>query len=476
MGIRTGSAFVESLRDERVVYVNGERLTDITTYPPFQGILATLASLYDLNHTRPEELTFASPVDGAPVALSFLIADTLSQVEQRLRAEEIRAEYTFGLMGRLPDFCNAYVTDLATAADYLGQREPRFGQNALRYWAECRDRDLCLTHTLADPQIDRSKGPAEQSDPFLTLRVERETDRGVVVRGAKMLSTLAPFANELYLGPFMPRSPGEEDYALAFALPCATPGLKFICREPYDAGRSRFDRPVSSRFDEEDAIAIFDGVLVPWERVFIYRDIEIFNTASHHTPGYRMLQALVRGAVKLKLLTGLACHIAEAIGRAGALHQQAQLGELVANTGMMEVLIHAGAQSAASGNYAALYQRSLAGALMILMPQFQLRAVQVIKELSGSGIIMTPTEKDFAHPEIASYLDHYLQGKGVSAKHRVHLFKLAWDLVGEQFGSRQAQYEYFYAGDPSVNRARFYHSPVVQQYKALVTELLDGRR
>lgn len=475
MGIRTGSEFIESLRDERAIYVNGERVRDVTTYPPFTGVIATLASLYDLNHQRPAELTFASPTDGAPVALSFLLAETLEQVEQRVRAEEIRAEYTFGLMGRLPDFCNAYVTDLATAASYIGQREPRFGENALRYWQECRDHDLCLTHTLADPQIDRSKGPAGQSDPFFTLRVVRETDNGVIVRGAKMLSTLAPFANELYVGPFMPRTPGEEDYALAFAVPCATPGLKFVCREPYDTGRSRFDRPVSSRFDEEDALAIFDNVLVPWERMFIYRDIELFNTALHNTPGYRMLQALVRGAVKLKLFTGLACHVAEAIGRAGAIHVQAQLGELVANVGIMEALIHAGAQSAATGQRRGLYQQSLAGSLMITMPQFQLRAAQVVKELSGSGLIMTPTEKDFAHPEIGSYLDHYLQGAGVSGKQRVQLFKLAWDLIGEQFGSRQAHYEYFYAGDPYVNRARFYRSPVVQHYKALVTQLLEGK-
>jgi anthranilate 3-monooxygenase (FAD)/4-hydroxyphenylacetate 3-monooxygenase len=188
-----------------------------------------------------------------------------------------------------------------------------------------------------------------------------------------------------------------------------------------------------------------------------------------------MLQALVRGAVKLKLFTGLACHVAEAIGRASAVHVQAQLGELVANAGIMDALIHAGAQSAATGQHHALYQQSLARALMLMMPQFQLRAVQVVKELSGSGLIMTPTEKDFAHPEIASYLDHYLQGAGVSAKHRVQLFKLAWDLIGDQFGSRQAQYEHFYAGDPYVNRARFYRAPVVQQYKALVTDLLEGK-
>jgi 4-hydroxyphenylacetate 3-monooxygenase/anthranilate 3-monooxygenase (FAD)/4-hydroxyphenylacetate 3-monooxygenase len=139
MGIRTGSEFIESLRDERTIYVNGERLSEVTTYPPFTGVIATLASLYDLNHERPAELTFASPTDGTPVALIFLMAETLEQVEQRIRAEEIRAEYTFGLMGRLPDFCNAYVTDLAVAASYIGQREPRFGHNALRYWHECRD-------------------------------------------------------------------------------------------------------------------------------------------------------------------------------------------------------------------------------------------------------------------------------------------------------------------------------------------------
>ena len=344
-------------------------------------------------------------------------------------------------MGRLTDFMNALVTDAAVARSFLAARAPRFGDNIARYYQECRERDLCLTHTLVDPQMDRSKGPAQQADPEAALHRVRETDRGLIVRGARMLSTLAPFSDEIWVGPFYPRRPGEEPYALCFAIPIDSPGLKFICREPYDAGRSRFDRPVSSRFDEEDALAVFDNVLVPWERVFINGDIEASNSFLLHGPGYALLQATVRGVVKLRFLAGLACHLGEAIGRTAAPHVQAQLGELVAKVELGNGL---------------------------------LRAAEVIRQLSGSGLILTPTERDFDNPEIAPYLEQYLQGKSVGARQRVQLFKLAWDLLGEQFGSRQLQYEWFYAGDPIFTRSRFYHSPAVNTYKAMVDRLLES--
>jgi aromatic ring hydroxylase len=328
MGIRTGQEFVESLRGGRTVFASGERVKDVTRHPPFGGVIATLASLYDLQNERRDELTFPSPSSSDPVAASFLAAETVEQVRWRINAEQIRADYTYGLMGRMPDFCNALVTDVATGLADLGKRDQRFAENMRRYYLECRERDWCLTHTLVDPQIDRSRGASEQPDAFSVLRLARETDRGIIVRGAKMLATLAPFSNELWVGPFLPRRPGEEDYALCFAIPCNTPGLKFICREPYASGRSDFDQPLSGHYDEEDSLAIFDDVLVPWERVFIHRDVEIFNSILLNRPGYTQLQAVIRGLAKLKLLTGLAYHIAEAIGRSEALHVQAQIGEL----------------------------------------------------------------------------------------------------------------------------------------------------
>jgi len=475
MGIRSGKELIASLRDERTVFVSGERINDVTVYPPFQGVVATLASLYDLQHERPEELTFRSPTSGDRVAASFLMAETIEQVEFRIRAEQMRADFTYGLMGRMPDFCNAILTDLASGFIELGVRDPRLAENMRRYHQECRERDWCLTHTLVDPQIDRSRGPAEQSDPYLALRIVRETDAGVIVRGAKMLATLAPFANELWVGPFYPRREGEEDYTLCFAIPCNTPGLKFVCREPYDSGRGDFDRPLSSHYDEEDSLVVFDDVTVPWERMFIYRDIAIFNSILVRRPGYAQLQGCVRGLAKLKLLAGLACQIAEAIGRTEAAHVQAQLGELIANVELVGGLVRAAAQEVATAKREKLAHRSVAATLWVLIPQCQVRAIQVIRELSGSGLIMTPGERDFANPEIAAYLEKYLRGKDTPARDRVRLFKLAWDLIGEQFGGRQLQYEWFYAGDPYFTRQRFYRSPMAKEYKDIVARLLNGR-
>ena len=475
MGIRTGAEYRASLRDGRSVYVNGERVKDVTTYPPFQGVVDTIASLYDLQHeaTHQSTLTYPSPNDGRPVGLSFLMAETVEDVGRRVRAEEFRAESTYGLMGRMPDFMNALVTDAAIAAPFIGQREPRFGKNALRYYEECRDNDWCLTHTLVDPQIDRSKGPAEQTDPEAALHVVRETDTGILVSGARMLSTLAPFSNELWVGPFYPRKPGEEAYTLCFAVRMDTPGLKFICREAYNTGRSAFDRPLSFRFDEEDALAIFDNVEVPWERVFINGDIEASNYILGRAPGYALLQAVIRGTVKLRFMAGLACSVAEAIGRTKAPHVQAQLGELVANVEIANGLLRASAQDVVTNRRDGGSLRSLAAALWVFIPQAQVRAAEVIRQVSGSGLIMTPTEGDFQNPEIAPYLERYLQGKNIPARNRVQLFKLAWDMLGDQFGSRQLQYEWFYAGDPLFTRSRFYYSPAVKEYKAMVGRLLE---
>jgi len=372
----------------------------------------------------------------------------------------------------MPDFMNALVTDAAVAAPFLGQREPRFGENIVRYYEECREQDLCLTHTLVDPQIDRSKGPAEQADPEAALHFVRETDRGIIVRGARMLSTLAPFAHEIWVGPFYPRKPGEESYALCFAVPIDSQGLKFICREPYDAGRSAFDRPVSSRFDEEDALAIFDDVLVPWERVFINRDIEASNSFLTHGLGLAVLQAAIRGIVKLRFMTGLACHVAEAIGRTSAPHVQAQLGELVAKVELGNGLLQAAAQDVTAARGTGMSLRTLAATVWVFIPETQMRVAELIRQLSGSGLILTPTERDFRNPEIAPYLEKYLQSKNLNAYQRVQLFKLAWDMLGEQFGSRQLHYEWFYAGDPMFTRARFYYSPAVNTYKAMVDRLL----
>lgn len=500
MGVRTGAEYVKGLQDGRRVYVNGELVRDVTRYPPFQGVIKELAGLYDRQHdpTYQARLTYRSPTTDQPVSTSFILAQTWEEIEQRIHGERARCEFTYGLMGRLPDFMNAFVTDMAAIRALLGRRNPQFGDNAWRYYELCRERDLCLTHTLVDPQIDRSQGVEAQE----ALRIVRETDTGLVVRGARMLSTLAPVSDELWVGPYLPRKPGEEAYALSFAVPVATPGLSFICREPYDTGRSRFDRPLSSRFDEGDAIAIFEDVLVPWERVFAARDIEIHNLIAPAFPGYLTLQAVIRGTVKLRFLTGLACLVAQAVGRTAMPRYQEMLGELIGSVELAEGLVTAtahdvlynanhplgeegesegGAEASRGvipglGTLFGVSGRGMVGitAVRLFFPQALTRAVDTLRLMGSSGLIMTPTEKDFANPEVQELLERHLRGRDMSAKERVQIMKLAWDALGTEFGGRQFMYEWFFAGDPINSRMVYYRTDRRTECTALVQRLLDS--
>ncbi|WP_448511102.1 4-hydroxyphenylacetate 3-hydroxylase family protein [Immundisolibacter sp.] len=500
MGIQTGQQYIDSLRDERELHIGGERVRDVTTHPRLQGIVRSIAQHYDDFH-KPELTplyTYPSPKDGKPVSNSFLPARTWEEVEQRMCGEAARKEATYGLMGRLPDFMNAFVTDMAVIAPHvLGHQNKAFADNAIRYWEYCRDQDICLTHTLVDPKRDYSKDLAAQR----ALKVVRETDAGIIVTGARMLSTLAPVSKELWVGPYMPRRPGEEDYALAFALPVATSGLKFIARDSYAYGRSLYDRPLSERFDEGDALAVFDNVLVPWERVFIYRDVAAYNMCGPSFPGYLLLQANLRGRAKLRFMTGLACKVADVLGRSELPRYQELLGEMLGMCEMADGLIegtahevvrHAQEEFAKQTDpdfnlidvwkeTAALFaspNRGMAGITMLrfFLPYVNTKINEVIRLLGSSSLVMSVTEADFENPVTAADLEEYISGHGVSARERVQVMKLAWEAVASEFGGRQEIYEIFFSGDPFMARQLHYHTPKRAQFVAQVDRLLAGSR
>jgi 4-hydroxyphenylacetate 3-monooxygenase oxygenase component len=498
MGVRTGKQYVEGLRDDRRIYINGEIVRDVTRYPPLQGVIRELATLYDRQHEQglKEVLTCHAPGAVEPISTSFLIPTTLEDVERRVRGERARAELTNGMMGRLPDYMNAYVADLAAIRGLLGRHDQAFGDNTWKYYQLCRDHDLALTHTLVDPQIDRSKGIEAQEG----LRIVKETSAGLVLTGARMLSTLAPISDEILVAPYMPRRQNEAQYAMVFALPVATEGLTFICREPYAAGRSAYDRPLSSRYDEGDAIAIFKNVLVPWERVFGARDVDTYNLISPSLPGFLLLQAAIRGVVKLRFMTGVAGLVAKAVGRSELPRYQEMLGALVANVELAEGLLtsiaheiwnnvrqltsgkaQAEGASAASfiagvGSMYGVPGKTLIGltTIRIFLPQAHTQAVDTIRMMGSSGLVMTPTEKDFNNPELGEVLSLYLRGANITAEERVRIMKLAWDAIGEQFGSRGLLYEWFFAGDPINNRILYCGTDTNKNCTAMVQAFLDS--
>jgi anthranilate 3-monooxygenase (FAD) / 4-hydroxyphenylacetate 3-monooxygenase len=312
VSVRTGAELIAGLRARpREVWLRGKRVEDITTHPAFVKPLGQLAALYDLQHDPAfrDILTYPSPTSAEPVATAFMVPRTQADLFKRREAFRVVAEATLGMMGRSPDFLNTTLMAFAEAHDVFGRGGQRFADNVTRYYEFVRERDLFLTHALITPQIDRAKSSAQQADAFLHMGVVRESADGLVVRGARMLATLAPLADELAIYNLPGLKPGDEPHAVVFAIPMDTPGLRFICREPFDeGGRSSFDHPLASNFEEADALVVFEDVLVPWERVFLYRDVTLGNALYPDTNlrQHTAHQTAVRGLVKMQLAVGVA--------------------------------------------------------------------------------------------------------------------------------------------------------------------------
>src|SRR5438270_10301974 len=317
MPIRTGQKFLEALKDDRRIFMDGEEIGDTAHHPRTAGAAQTLAELYDMQHEEllREKMTFASPSGGEPVGLSFIEPRSVEDLIRRRGMIKLWMDRTCGMFGRSPDFLNVMLTGLAAAAPEFGRGEPRFAANIRDYHRYARERDLCMTHTLLNPQVDRSR-PVERQEKDLAAKIVKETDAGIVVTGARMVSTLCAYADDLLVLPstFLATNPEAAPYAFGFSVPVATPGLRFVCRPSvvHQNAASAMDYPLSSRLDEGDGLAVFDDVLVPWERVFIHRDPEMCNGLFQRTGAMPqvMHQTSTKNLAKAEFMLALGCAIA----------------------------------------------------------------------------------------------------------------------------------------------------------------------
>lgn len=465
MTIRTGKDYIDKLKSNQPeVWLEGKRVTDLVNEPYFQQPIKEIAKLYDMQHDPEyrDRITGICEETGERVSNAFLIPKSYDDLMRRRDLYEIWAEATFGLMGRTPDFLNVTVTSMASNVEFFEKYNKNWAENIVNYHKYIRDNDLFLTHALINPQTDRSKAAHEQKDTFTHLGAVKETPDGIIVRGAKMLATFAPVTDEVIIYPFPGFRPGDERYTLSFAVPIDTPGLRIICREPaQDGKRPVFDHPVASRFEEMDAILVFNDVLVPWDRVFVHNNLEAGNSVYAQTGlSQNTHQNGVRGLVKLKFAQQVASRVADAIGVDGFLNVQTQLGELVQSVETIRALLRT-AENEYKMNERGEAVPSIVSLETIrgILPKAYPRAIEVIQTLGAGGLLISPTGYDFDNPELRDDIDKYYGGReGVDALDRVRLFKLAWDLSGEAFGQRLVQYERYYSGDPVRKLAIFYNN------------------
>ncbi|MFE0025035.1 4-hydroxyphenylacetate 3-hydroxylase N-terminal domain-containing protein [Amycolatopsis sp. NPDC059021] len=447
----TGAEYLGSLRDDREVYIYGERVGDVVDHPAFRNSARSIARLYDALHAPEAEGTLRVPTDTGNGGFTHPFFKTARSPEDLLSAREAIIAWqrqVYGWMGRTPDYKACFLGTLGANSGFYGEYEP----NARRWYKEAQERVLYFNHAIVHPPIDRAKPADEVSD--VCVHVEKETDSGLVVSGAKVVATGSALTNANFVAHYgLPVK--DKKFGLVFTVPMDAPGLKLFCRTSYELAAaalgSPFDYPLSSRFDENDAIMVFDKVLVPWENVFMYDAA----AANEFTAGSGFLERFTfhgctRLAVKLDFIAGCAMKAVEMTGSSGFRGVQAQIGELLNWRDLFWSLSESMAKSPnpwvgdavqPNVNYGMAY-RTFMG---IGYPRIK----EILQQTLGSGLIyLNSHAADWKNPDVRPYLDKYVRGSnGIEAIDRVKLLKLLWDGIGTEFGGRHELYERNYSGD-----------------------------
>ena len=453
-----GKEYIESLQDEREIYIYGERVKDVTKHPAFRNSVQSIARLYDALHARDSKEILTCDTDtgsGGYTHRFFRYATNSDDLFAQRSAMAEWAKMSYGWMGRTPDYKASFTNTLGANPDFYGQ----FSENAKSWYKRTQEAVPFINHALVNPPIDRDKIADDVKDVYISI--DKETDSGIYVSGAKVVATSSALTHYNFLGQNMAAEINDDSMAIMFIADMRSPGIKLICRPSYElqaaATGSPFDYPLSSRFDENDAIFIFDNAFIPWENVFVHRDIEMlkaFYPKSGFVNGYTF-QSATRMSVKLDFIIGILSKALKATGTENFRGVQVQLGEVIGWRNLIWSLTDAmaGAPDPWVGG-AVLPSMKAATAYRIFSTEAYPQIKAIIEKIVASGLIYLPSSnKDFNNSEIDKYLEKYVRGSnGMGHRERIKIMKLLWDAIGTEFGGRHELYERNYAGNHELIR------------------------
>jgi 4-hydroxyphenylacetate 3-monooxygenase len=478
MALRTGSDYLRSLNDGRKVFLDGEAVADVSKHKAFREAARSVGRLFDIaaDPANRELMTYTSPKTNEPVLRAYQIPTSHADLRQRRLFHEKWAEATFGLMGRSPDHVAGFFAGYAAVPEVFAKAGQEYADRVVAFYEKMRDEHLYLSYAIVPPQIDRSKPAHKQTDPALYAGVVKERDDGIVISGAQQLATGGVLSDWLQLSCIHPLQPGDENYANCLVVPMNAPGLKLYPRRPFALrADNSFDYPLSSRFDESDSYVVFDNVFVPWEHVFIYRNVEICRDQWWKTPAHLLgnHQAQVRYVTKLRFLAGLAQRMNEMTGNIAAPPVQVMMGELASFVSIYESMMLAHETVAPIENGVLWPSKVTLYAAMAMQSEFNGRMLEMVRELAGGAFITLPSSlADLESPETAADMERYMRSASTGAKDRVALMRLLWDFIGSEFGSRHAQYEKFYGGASFLVKTNVYRNFDWKRAGALVDAAL----
>jgi 4-hydroxyphenylacetate 3-monooxygenase len=481
--IRTGRQYLDSIRGTREVYINGERVRDLTAHPMFKPLVDIRARIYDLQHEAATRATLAYQDGEQWHAVANKLPRTQQDWWDKRRATDTVLDAIGGVVTRVGDETVGEMWSLFDGQDVLNEVDPKFSANIRHHIEAVLRNDPFHVSANTDPKGDRSKPPQEQ-DPDMLLHVVKETDSGIIVRGAKY-ETAAAYANQAFTKPTNANwgNAALSDYAVGFVCDLNSPNLKFICRTGFAGRAPRADYPLANRFDEVDALVIFDNVLIPWENVLFYRHTRAasyIRATLHRYSAFAFVQRNLRLA---DLMIGAALFNARQTG----LDKQQAVQEKLAQLAVYREGINAHLTASI-----ALAEKSPGG---LLMPNQSLlytgrvlacsqlhEMMHIARELCGGQICLTPDVASFEAPETRPWLEKYYSvNENWVAEDRRRLLAFARDLLNSDYAGHRLTFQLFAQSPPFAHLAAVYRSfdwdsalRLVQQSAELSERVLGG--
>ncbi|MER7609674.1 4-hydroxyphenylacetate 3-hydroxylase N-terminal domain-containing protein [Nocardioides sp. NPDC127503] len=452
--MRTSTDYLASLDDGRRVIIDGKPVEHVASDPAFAPIASTIGALLDLAVDPANGMQVHDEATDRPVNRLFLAPRSPEDLQSWRDAAQVWADHTHGWVGRSPDHVGAFVAAFSAHPEAFAT-ERGLADNVLAFHRRVVENDLYVSYAIIPPQVSRATTAHAWEGDFIQVGVKEEREDGIVVRGAQMLATGGAVADEILVSCIKPLQAEDADFAVSFTVPVNADGLSLYCRRPYAPGvTSEYDYPLSSRFDETDALLVFDNVFIPWENVFVYKDVvglrkQFFETAAHVLGNF---QAQIRFATKLKFLAGIARKVAAVNGVDKFPGVVEKLGELASLVSVVESGVNS-AQFTATTDAQGLIRpgaQALYGA-MGLQAEIHPRVIGILRDLVGGGVLQVPSSvHELVEEATRDDMERYVSSPGLSSIDRVKLFKLAWDAIGSEFAGRHQQYELFYSGAPFV--------------------------
>jgi 4-hydroxyphenylacetate 3-monooxygenase len=447
----TAMEYLERLRDDREVWICGERVPDVTKHVAFRNTARMLARLYDALHGEDKEVLCVSTDTGGP-GYTHRFFRASRDATELVGARDAIAKWArmgYGWLGRSPDYKASFLATFGADPDFYAP----FQENARAWYRKVQEEVTFVNHALVNPPVDRHMELADVRDVY--MHVVEEGDGGITLSGAKVVATSAALTQYLFVANNGNPTPIKtKDFAFACMVPTNAPGVKLLCRTSYEMNAAKcgspFDYPLSSRLDENDSILVFDRVLVPWENIFAYGDIDKMNRFFRDS-GFLaryMLHGCTRLAVKLDFFVGVLLKAIAVAGSQDLRGVQVYVGELISWRHLFWGLSEAMARTPKPWkNGYVLPNLDFGLSYQVAANQIYPRVREIMENVLASGMIYLPSHAADFSSEMSPYLHRFLRGSGdYSAIDRVKVMKLIWDSVGSEFASRHQLYERNYFG------------------------------